>query len=178
MNKDNSLNNYSFIKLILWVCLILFSAFMLIALLIIPSTNDIKKTKKNNAILEQKATHLKAQQDKLTNELNSLLASNKLYFNKFEHAFSEEDFLRFSKDFFDNVNIKKVQNEEQDYLRYNLIVSSKIKSPAVFYNYILELKNYKNIIKLDFPINMYENDGNISAIFNLKVYSNQDMEKK
>ncbi|MBZ7987730.1 hypothetical protein [Campylobacter canadensis] len=176
MNKDNSLNNYSFTKLILWVCLILFSAFILIALMIIPSTNNIKKTKKNNAILEQKTLQLQQQQDKLSNDLNTLLSNNKMYFDKFENKFNEEDFIRFSKEFFDEVSIEKIENEKQEYLNYNLNVSSKITSPTVFYDFILELKNYKNVIKLDFPINMYEKDGKINAIFNLKIYSNNKME--
>lgn len=170
MNKDNSLTKIDVVKLLLWLSVIFIAIFTLSALLIIPNTNKLKVA--NEVLSNSKSKYLSnvKQQEKLEDKLNKFLEENKVDLSRLHNDFDIDKFTKHCKTFFDEVLLEKKINLNDDYISYQLSVSTKIPSPTIFYNFIDSLDNYPNIIKIHFPINMQSSEKLIKAQFDIQVY--------
>ena len=170
MNKDNSMSKIDIVKLLLWLSIFLITIFTLSALLIIPSVNKLKVA---NEVLS--SSNSKFQQNKVKNEsierqLNDYLSENKTNLAKIHNEFDIEKFKNHCKTFFDEVNLDKNLDFSEDYVSYQLSVSTKITSPTIFYDFIDSLDNFPNILRVHFPIILKSDKNLIKAQFNIQVY--------
>ena len=62
------------------------------------------------------------------------------------------------------------ENPDEPFFRYELNVTSMVKTPSKFYNFIDALQKYDNIVKIDFPIKMRGEGDKIHTTFNIKIY--------
>lgn len=51
-------------------------------------------------------------------------------------------------------------DENDEFYRYELNVTSAMNTPSTSYNFLDDLKTYDNVVKADFPINM-KSQGNL-----------------
>lgn len=170
MNKDNSLIKIDAVRLLLWTSVILIMIFSLSAIFIIPSINKLKVA---NEVLGSSNTTLNSstgKKDRIEQQLNTFLEENKVELDKLHNEFDMNKFKNHCKTFFDEVELEKSVNFDEDYVSYQLSVSTKIASPTVFYNFIDSLENYPNIIRVHFPIIMKSSKDLIKAQFTLQVF--------
>lgn len=170
MNKDNSIEKIDLVKLLLWVSVFLITIFVLSALLIIPSLNKLKSANEVLQSSNSKLNYNTSKKDNLENKLNEYLTTHKISLDKLHKDFDLDEFKSHCKNFFDDVNIEKSVNFSDEYVSYQLSVSTKITSPSVFYDFIDSLEDYPNIIRVHFPIVLKSDKEMIKAQFDLQVY--------
>ena len=59
---------------------------------------------------------------------------------------------------------------EKDFTLYELTVTSQLETPVQFYSFLESLNRYEAVVRTDFPIQMWTEEGKIHAVFNIKVY--------
>lgn len=170
MNKDNSTNKIDVVKLLLWLSVFLIVIFALSAILIIPSINKLKVANEVLNSSNTKLSQFKGKNENVEKQLNEYLAENKVNLDKIHNDFNIEKFKNHCKTFFDEVSLEKSIDFSEEYVSYQLQVSTKITSPSVFYNFIDSLENYPNILRVHFPIVLKSDKDLIKAQFNLQVY--------
>ncbi|ULO03382.1 hypothetical protein [Campylobacter sp. RM12651] len=170
MNKDNSMIKIDIVKLLLWLSIFLITIFTLSALLIIPSVNKLKVANEVLSSSNSKFQQNKAKNESIERQLNDYLSENKTNLAKIHNEFDIEKFKNHCKTFFDEVNLDKNLDFSEDYVSYQLSVSTKITSPTIFYDFIDSLDNFPNILRVHFPIVLKSDKNLIKAQFNIQVY--------
>ncbi|MBT0879132.1 MULTISPECIES: hypothetical protein [unclassified Campylobacter] len=170
MNKDNSMSKIDIVKLLLWLSIFLITIFTLSALLIIPSVNKLKVANEVLSSSNSKFQQNKAKNESIERQLNDYLSENKTNLAKIHNEFDIEKFKNHCKTFFDEVNLDKNLDFSEDYVSYQLSVSTKITSPTIFYDFIDSLDNFPNILRVHFPIVLKSDKNLIKAQFNIQVY--------
>ena len=169
---DRSLEKIDFMKLLLFLIIFLVVTFGLIFILIIPNIKEhrmlkaehkrvlVHKTRVENLFLEREA------------ELSKLKAENVHIIGAFKHPFTQEEFLRYAGKFFNQVSLMEVTKSDykKEFVEYELNVTSTLKTPSNFYNFLEGLNRYSSIVQADFPINLESNKESISSTFKIKVY--------
>jgi len=170
--KDKSLEEFDIIKLLLFFLLFLAIAMGLILGLIVPDIREFKSTKGELASERARTQKIYEVLTNRENELANLRSDNRKILEAFAKPFSEERFVAHAGQFFEAVELEKQgQNEfEEGFTLYELTVTSKLQTPVQFYSFLESLNRYEAIVRTDFPIQMWTEDGQIHAIFNIKVY--------
>jgi len=173
VNKtDRSLEKINYVKLLIFLVVFIFIILLLISILILP---NIKKYRVARGEFNQAMVHKTRVQSVLNErekELKKLRLDNWKIFSAFKHDFSEEEFLAFTKQFFNKVSLKEVKQSSytKEFEIYELNVTSSLKTPIKFYQFLNGLNHYNNIIQADFPIDLKSNGNLIYSSFKIKVY--------
>ncbi|AFL67796.1 hypothetical protein [Sulfurospirillum barnesii] len=171
-NLDRSLDKIDIMKLLIFLMIFLIVTFAFIFLLIIPHIKEhrvlqaehkrvlVHKNRVETLFLEREA------------QLNKLTMENTHVVLAFKHSFSPEEFIAYAKEFFTQVSLVEVSKLEyqKEFVEYELNVTSTLKTPTNFYNFLEGLNQYKNIVQADFPIHLEANKNTISSVFKIKVY--------
>ena len=160
-------------KLLFYLLVFIIVSLSMVLFVIVPNVKEYR-TSKN---IYEKAFIYKSEVEKILKKreivLKDLKSKNMHTSNSFEHKFSSENFITHASKFFTQVALieinKKAHNKE--FIEYELMVSSKLKSPTNFYVFLEGLNRYENIIQADFPIQMEANKNTIDSTFTLKVYN-------
>ena len=169
---DRSLEKIDLMKLLLFLMVFLVITFGFIFILIIPNVKEyrvlqaeykrvlVHKTRVENLFLEREA------------ELSKLKAENVHAIQAFKHTFAPAEFIRYAGKFFTNVSLVEVSKSDykKEFVEYELNVTSPLKTPTNFYNFLEGLNRYNNIVQADFPIHLESNAQTISSTFKIKVY--------
>lgn len=170
---DRSLEKIDIMKLLIFLMVFIVITFGLIFLLIIPNVKEhrtlkaehkrvlVHKTRVENLFLEREA------------ELSKLKADNAHVIKAFRHAFTQSEFMEYAKKFFTDVRLSEVSKSgyQKEFTEYELNVTSALKTPSNFYNFLEGLNRYSNIIQADFPIHLEATDKeHITSTFKIKVY--------
>ncbi len=169
---DRSLEKIDLMKLLLFLMAFIIITFSFVFLLIIPNVKDhrvlqaehkrvlVHKTRVENLFLERES------------ELSKLKAENVHIIGAFKHPFTQEEFIRYAAKFFTQVSLVEVTKSDykKEFVEYELNVTSTLKTPKNFYNFLEGLNQYSNIVQADFPIHLESNAQNISSTFKIKVY--------
>ena len=158
------------VKLLLWISVFLIVIFTLSALLIIPSINKLKVANEVLSSSNYKYQQNYAKNENIERQLNDYLSENKINLTKIHNEFNIEKFKNHCKTFFENVELDKSLDFSDEYVSYQLSVSTKITSPSIFYDFIDSLENFPNIIRVHFPIVLKSDKNLIKAQFNIQVY--------
>ena len=160
------------IKNFLFFTFFIILTLVFIAFIISPAINSFKKSKKEyyqtKYTLEITTNQYK---EKLT-ELKKLQNSNRKIINALKRDFDENNFKLFASKYMSVSSIKEVNSTEykNDFIKTTYIMTSKIKSPKNFYDFIDALKNYKSVLRVYFPIDFIKNKENIDLTLKLEHY--------
>lgn len=170
---DRSLEKIDIMKLLIFLMIFIVITFGLIFLLIIPNVKEhralkaehkrvlVHKTRVENLFLEREA------------ELSKLKSDNAHVIKAFRHTFMQAEFMEYAKKFFTDVRLSEVSKSDyqKEFTEYELNVTSGLKTPSNFYNFLEGLNRYSNIVQADFPIHLEATDKeSITSIFKIKVY--------
>lgn len=171
-NFDRSLDKIDIMKLLIFLMIFLVITFVFVFLLIIPNVKEhrilqaeykrvlVHKTRVENLFLEREA------------ELSKLKAENVHIIKAFKHPFTQEEFMRYASKFFTQVSLMEVTKSDykKEFIEYELNVTSTLKTPSNFYNFLEGLNQYDSIVQADFPIHLESTKESISSTFKIKVY--------
>ncbi|TQR54198.1 hypothetical protein [Campylobacter troglodytis] len=178
--NDRSLDNINLTKLLVYAFCLLCLCAILIVFLIIPVLRDYKRA---TAQLEhQRNINLDLSQkfQAAENRLNDLQFTNKDILSRLHSDFNASDFLSFLDTYFKDANLTLLPTQKDlKYLHQDLNITGVIEKPANFYDFVDALQKYKNIIKLELPMNLQSrSDGLIDIDFAVKIYSSKMEEPK
>lgn len=169
--KDKSFEEINILKLLVYSLSFITICTGLILFLLLPILKEykeiiIKESIQNSQLLSTNK-ELKASEDKL----NLLRKENHTSLEQFKHQFDIQNFTNFVKNYFQNVEIKSLDiNQSTPYLKNHLLIQANIKNPRVLYNFIDSLKQYKNLIQIDYPLILKAEDKDIAVSFPIKIY--------
>jgi len=171
-NFDRSLEKIDLMKLLIFLMVFIVITFTFVFVLIIPNVKEhrilqaeykrvlVHKNRVENLFLEREA------------ELSKLKAENVHIIGAFKHPFTPEEFTRYAGKFFKQVSLTEVTKSEykKEFVEYELNVTSTLKTPTNFYNFLEGLNRYSSIVQADFPIHLESTKESISSTFKIKVY--------
>ena len=92
----------------------------------------------------------------------------------FEAKFDKDKFIEFASKFFSEVSLSKIEesdnNASEKFFRFRLNVTSSLRTPQKFYDFLDALSSYDSIVKTEFPIVMKGEKDKIHTTFNIKVF--------
>ena len=177
--RDRSLEKIDYIKLLIFLVVFIFITLLLISIFILP---NIKKYR----VARDEYNRVKVHKIRVENilkerekELKKLKFDNRKIFTAFKHNFAKDEFLAFAKQFFNQVTLKNIKQSTytKEYDLYELNVTSSLKTPVKFYQFLDGLNHYNNIVQADFPIDLRANGDVIYSSFKIKVYALPKKEK-
>lgn len=171
-NIDRSLEKIDLMKLLFFLIAFIVIVFSMVFLMIIPNVKEhrvlkaehqrvlVHKTRVENLYLEREA------------ELSRLKIENANVLKAFMHIFTEEEFTKYAGTFFTHAHLTKVSKSEykKEFTEYELNVTSSLKTPTNFYNFLEGLNRYSSIVQADFPIHLESDKESIASTFKIKVY--------
>lgn len=170
--QDRSLEDFDVIKLLLFFLLFVVVSMGMILGLIVPDVREYKQSK--SALATEQVTTKRVYEIllKREDELVSLRTDNRKILEAFSNTFNEKNLIQHARNFFEAASLEKKDESsfEEDFIVYELTVTSYLKTPTQFYNFLESLSRFEAIIRTDFPIEMWVEDGKINAVFNIKVY--------
>ncbi len=176
---DRSLEKINYIKLLIFLVVFIFVTLLLISILILP---NIKKYRVARGEFNQVMVHkirVESVLKEREKELKKMRLDNWKIFAAFKHNFTKEEFLTFAKQFFNKVTLKNIKQSSytKEYEIYELNVTSSLKTPIKFYQFLDSLNHYTNIVQADFPIDLKSNGNIIYSSFKIKVYGLNEKKK-
>ncbi len=172
-NVDRSLEKINYIKLLVYLFVFIFITLLLILILIVPNIKKYRlaRGEYNQALVHK--TRVQAVLNERDKELKKLKSDNWKIFNAYKHKFSNKEFSSFAKQFFDKVSLKEIKqiSYKKEFKIYELNVTSSLKTPVKFYQFLDGLNRYDNMVQADFPIDLKSNGKLIYSSFEIKVYN-------
>jgi len=144
----------------------------IIAFVIAPSIKLFKKTKDNYFLTKSQFDTTEQHYKKVLKKIDILKNKNKTILEKLKRNFDENNFRLFAKNYMDIIAIKKLKPTpyNKDFTKEPFLITAKIKSPKNFYDLIDNVKNYKNLIRVYFPIDFEKEKEDIKLTFKIEVY--------
>lgn len=172
INLDEIAQELDPVKMLMFFLAFVAISLIVIFALIVPDVKKYKKAKKESYRYELQTKRASDVLDEEKKRLQDTTKQNLKIINALNSGFNTDKFKQFAQKFFDNVSLSKQTSapEANGFTVYELNVTSSIKSPSSFYDFIDALPNYENVIKADFPINMTSHGNKIKSSFNIKVY--------
>lgn len=169
---DKSMEKIDIVKLLLYLLIFIVATLFIILIVIVPNIKEYRASKvvyKKAFVHKMRVENVLADRD---TELRNLSVKNRRAITSFVHKFSTDNFIKYAGKFFNKVSLIEVEKKgyKKEFVEYELRVSSSLKSPTNFYNFLEGLNRYENIIQADFPIHMESNSSTISSAFTIKVY--------
>jgi hypothetical protein len=169
---DKSMEKIDIVKLLLYLLIFIVATLFMILIVIVPNIKDYRASKvvyKKAFVHKMRVENVLLDRD---NELRNLNIENRRAITSFMHKFSTDNFIKYAGKFFNEVSLVEVEKKEykKEFVEYELRVSSSLKSPTNFYDFLEGLNRYENIIQADFPILMESDSSTISSAFTIKVY--------
>jgi len=169
-----SKNENNTIKFLIYILVFLIIVLLLLIVFVIPGIKSYKSNSAELKLLEKKSINLKKREKELKKELDILKKSDAKILTKIDNSFDIDDFINYSKKYLKDVNISIISKQSDIFAEYNLTALTLQKSPKAFYQFLDSLQRYKNIIKIDFPIEMVSKKDHIVLNFHIKVLKNRE----
>lgn len=172
MIKDNSLENIDILKLLIYVLIFIIVCFVMIFGFIIPNIKEYRLIQAQNRSQMANLARIEQTLNNKSNILNEIKEQERAVLKAFDTKFNKIKFSAFATNYFSDVKLQEIASEVENepYFRYELTVTSMVKTPTKFYDFIDALQKYDNIIKIEFPIKMRGENDKIHTTFNIKVY--------
>ena len=160
------------IKNMLFFTLFVFIFLLLLAISVAPS---IKKFKKDKVIYYNTKMKLNESQndlDKITNKYKKLYKQNRKVIFALKREFDKNNFKMFASKYMkiDSIQDKNISVYQKDFIKKTYLVSATLKTPVNFYKFVDASQNYKNVLKIYFPIVFKAKNGDIKLIFKLEHF--------
>ena len=172
MSKDTSLEEIDVIKLLVYILIFIIVCLVMIFAFIVPNIKEYREIQYQNRIQTASVAKINQIYNSKNSLLNEIKEKDRMIFKAYDTKFSEDNFTKFASGYFSEVKLSQIsqQASEEPFFRYELNVTSNVLTPTKFYNFIDALARYDNIIRVDFPIRMRQDNGKIHTTFNIKVY--------
>ena len=170
---DRSLEKIDMMKLLIFLTVFIVITFAFVFILIIPNIKEHRVLQAEYKRVLVHKTRVESLYFEREAELSKLKAENVHIIGAFQHPFAQEEFLRYSNKFFTNGSLTEMSKNDykKEFVEYELNVTSMLKTPTNFYNFLEGLNRYSSIVQADFPIHLESNSKeSISSIFKIKVY--------
>ncbi len=144
----------------------------IIAFIIAPSVKIFKNAKNSYFLSKQEFDNTKQNYRHILEQLTKLQNQNQQILNAFKRNFNENNFKLFAKDYMNIIKITKQKTipYKNQFAKTSYIITAQIKSPKNFYDFINNIKNYKNIIRVYFPIDFEKSNKEINLTFKIETY--------
>lgn len=175
MNKE-SLEKIDPVKTLLFILLFVAISLFIIFVFIVPNAREYKKTKIEYLRYEKSVKNIENTQKHKEQEFDKFSKQNKKVVEALSKRFDENKFVKYASKFFSDVRLEKSkkQTQEEDFTIYDISVTSSIQTPNNFYDFLIGLSNYENIIKTEYPISMSSYKNTIKLNFHIRVYRSAD----
>ena len=160
------------IKNALFFAFYILMTIFIVAFIIAPSVKTFKNSKSKYFLSKQEFEKTTQQYQILLKELTKLKNKNLKILNAFKRDFDENNFKLFAKNYMQVLKIKKLKTSpyKDKFIKTSYMVTAIIKSPKNFYDFIDNLQNYKNVIRVYFPIDFEKVNKEINLTFKIEVY--------
>lgn len=166
-------NIYLLIITIFLLIFVLFFAFMVL----IPSGKQYRLARAETNKYAIELSQYERLNDETLQKLKSLQEKHRSVITSFDNEFDKDRFVTQNRKFFQNLKVSKLSklDEKQPFELYEVNATSKIDSPAVFYNFLDSLNKGDWIIGVNFPIHFKRDGELINSSFTMRVYTlNED----
>ncbi len=169
-NESNST-----IKFLIYILLFLIFTLFLLLAFIIPSIKDYKHKKAEYEMFRVQNETLIVQEEGIKIKLKDSKEKHGEILSSFEGDFNQSNFIEFADNYFRDIDINSY--DENDSIRsarfraYHFSALLKEDTPTNFYDFIDDLKNYKNIVKINFPIELVIKKEGMQIEFEMSVYN-------
>ncbi len=162
----------STIKFLIYILSFLIFVLLVLLLFIIPSIKAYKTAKADRYRYESQSQSLIAKKASMEEILSRQKRENSEIVKSFTTDFDEKSFLDFSNKYFENVQLKDMNesNSSSQFQMYTFSAKSLSKTPVDLYEFIDELDNYPSIIKINFPIVITSDGKSIDLQFEMSIY--------
>ena len=164
----------STIKFLIYILLFLIFTLFLLLVFIIPSIKEYKHKKAEYEMFRVQNEKLILQEESIKIKLKDSKEKNREILSSFKDDFNQSNFVNFSSAYFKDINISledEKNSKNRRFKTYHFSAILKKNTPTNFYDFIDDLKNYKNIVKINFPIKLMIKKGGMQIEFEMSVYN-------
>lgn len=169
---DRSMEKIDLMKLLLFFMAFIVITFSIVFLMIIPNIKEHRVIQAEHKRVLVHKTRVESLYLERENELSKLKTDNSHILKAFKHPFTQEEFIQYAGTFFTQVNLTQITKSDykKEFVEYELNVTSTLKTPTNFYNFLEGLNRYSSIVQADFPIHLGSSKDSITSTFKIKVY--------
>jgi hypothetical protein len=157
------------IKNFIFFTLFIILTLVTIAFVIAPSIRIFKKYQEKYYKAKTNFNLLDKEFIKKQKELNKIKLENKKIIYALKRDFNKNNFIEFASKFMSVKKIKEINYSvyNNDFIKTSYFVNVKINSPEDFYKFVDSLKNYKYVLRVDFPIKFEKDENRILLSFTI-----------
>ena len=146
---------------------------IIIAFVIAPSIKTFKYAKAQYFSTQQEFEKVDNEYKKIFNAINTLKNKNQKILNALKRKFDKKNFILFAKNYMQIEKIKELNSStyKEKFIKTPYLITAIIKSPKNFYDFVDNIKNYKNIIRVYFPIDFEKENEEINLTFKIECYN-------
>ena len=171
---DTSLEKIDPVKLLLFIIAFIVVCFIMIFGFIVPNIKEFKSLTRQNYSQTSSYTKVKNEFEAKFKVLEATKQKDGAIISAFETKFDKDKFIDFASKFFSEVSLSKIeesdQNASETFFRFRLNVTSSLRTPQKFYDFLDALSSYDSIVKTEVPIVMTGEKDKIHTTFNIKVF--------
>ena len=156
-------NELNILKHTLYFLIFVIVTLMLFFMLIIPSYRELKLSNIELAKENIYADSVLQSQKMYSDDFKKLNDEKKFKSISFYSHFNIEKFKEFTAQNIKDLEIKKLKNENylDNFIKTSYQIKGMIQSPESFYQMLLQLKKYENVIEVKYPIEFEMMNGNL-----------------
>ena len=179
MNIDKSLDNLNLLNFIIYVLIFLCVCSAIVVFLIMPSFKSYEQSRARLQTQDAINSDARSKLNISENRLYKLNLEYSRYLEKFTNDFSEEDFKKLLDKNFKEVDLLIMQSgSTNEYPSKDIKVNALMQDPNALYSFIDSLKEYPNLLKIDYPLLLESvNQNDIKVQINLKLYSAPNLQR-
>ena len=151
---------------------------LIIIFIIAPSIKTFKSAKIQYYSTKQEFEKTQSEYKKTLHSLNILKNKNQKIISALKRKFDKKNFSLFAKNYMQIENIKELNSSiyKEKFIKTPYLITAVIKSPKNFYDFVDASKNYKNILRVYFPIDFEKDSEEINLTFKIECYNIKDKE--
>jgi len=160
------IKNFSLFTLFIFIFL------LLLATLVAPSIKKFKKEKKNYYITRINYDNSEKELSQILSKYKINSKINRKIILSLKRNFNTLNFKNFANKYMKIQNIKETNSSvyKKYFIKKTYIVTANLNSPKNFYQFVKASKNYKNLIKIYFPIIFKSSNKNILLLYKLETF--------
>ena len=145
---------------------------LLLATLVAPSIKKFKKIKRDYYITQVNYNNSEEELSKVLLKYKDTSKENRKIILALKRDFDVNNFKHFANNYMKILNVKEKNTSiyEKYFIKTTYIVTAKLNSPDNFYKFIKASKNYKNLLKIYFPIIFKSKNKDILLLYKLEAF--------
>jgi lipopolysaccharide export LptBFGC system permease protein LptF len=145
---------------------------ILLGLVLSPSIKKFKQAKMAYYETQTQFDQSENELQKTSTQYQKLYDKNKKIILALKRDFDKNNFKMFSEKYMKVTKIKdqNISTHHNKFIKKTYIVSASLNSPVGFYKFVDASKNYKNILKIYFPVVFRAKDGSIKLLYKLEEF--------